>query len=288
MSFAKIQKQTGINPRDSFDIIKKNNIKTRTKGGIDEIDINDVIQQYKSLVPVPEIAKIYKVHPRTIYNYLEKAGVPRDIVYKNTSFNHDYFQDIDSYDKAYFLGFMITDGNVGKSSNRIALSLSEKDKDILEVFREKTSNENPLKISIREGRINKEVTFHVGSKKMKKDLAKYNVVPNKTLIIEPPQDIRDDLISHLIRGLIDGDGYISYKTRHVGFCGNEKMVTYVRDVLCEKLDVYHVKVIQSGEHLWQISWGGRKDIEKIGEYIYQDKHECYLQRKYDNYLKIIS
>lgn len=219
---------------------------------------------------------------------MEKYDIPRDAIYYNKNLDRNYFQEIDSYDKAYFLGFMITDGNVGKNSNSVAITLSEKDSEILEVFREKTGNENPLSVLERKGRSSKEVTFHLKSEKMKNDLAKYGVVPNKTYIVKPPPNIDDSLMSHFIRGLIDGDGFISYKSHQIGFCGNEKMVTFVRDYLCDLLNVYRVKILKTEEHLWQITWASKNDIRKIGEYIYNNKNECYLQRKYDNYLEIIS
>ena len=31
----------------------------------------------------------------------------------------------------------------------------------------------------------------------------------------------------------------------------------------------------------------QKDIEKIGNYIYQNKDNCFLSRKYNNFLQII-
>lgn len=288
LSFAKIEKECGVNQTTAFNIIKRHGIQIRTKGGINKLNINDIVEKYKQGIRVVEIAKQYNVRERTIYNYLEKAEVPRDAIYYNKELNRNYFQDIDSYDKAYFLGFMATDGNVGKNSNSVSITLSEKDSYILEVFREKIGNENPLYVLERNGRKNKEVTFHLKSEKIKNDLSKYGVIPNKTFSIGPPFDINNDLMSHFIRGLIDGDGFISYKSHQIGFCGNEKMVTFVRDYLCDLLGVYKVKVIKAQEHLWQITWASKKDIKKIGEYIYNNKCECYLHRKYDNYINIIS
>ena len=39
--------------------------------------------------------------------------------------------------------------------------------------------------------------------------------------------------------------------------------------------------------LWQITWSGKADIEKIGNYLYKDKEDCFLQRKYNNWIQII-
>ena len=99
--------------------------------------------------------------------------------------------------------------------------------------------------------------------------------------------IQENMMPHLIRGMIDGDGWISAPSHQLGFCGNEKTVTQLKNYLVETLNVYNVKVIQSGINLWQVDWASIKDIIKIGNYIYQDKNDCYLKRKYDNFLRII-
>lgn len=46
------------------------------------------------------------------------------------SLNESYFEKIDSEEKAYFLGFLFSDGSVSKYS--LNLSLAEVDKEILE------------------------------------------------------------------------------------------------------------------------------------------------------------
>ena len=73
----------------------------------------------------------------------------------------------------------------------------------------------------------------------------------------------------------------------IGFCGNKTLVTQLRDVLVKKLDVFPVKVIKTGEHLYQICWCSKGDMKKIGEYIYQDKKDCFLHTKFENYKKLI-
>ena len=179
---------------------------------------------------------------------------------------------------------MLTDGNVSLNENIIRLSLSSKDEEILNIFKEKTGNEN--KICIREDEKHSERTFQLRSKKWKDDLAKYGVVPQKTSISEMPV-LSTDMMPHLIRGMIDGDGWISFNSHQIGFCGNEKTVNQLKDYLVKTLNVYDVKVIHASENLWQITWASQKDIEKIGNYIYQNKDNCFLSRKYNNFLQII-
>ena len=137
-----------------------------------------------------------------------------------------------------------------------------------------------------------EITFHCKSKQIKDDLAKYGVVPRTSLISYLPFDmIPDDLIHHMIRGTFDGNGWITYtdKTHNIGYCaGNERIVTEFRDWLVFKLGVYNVKVIQFGEHQFSCEWSSIKDIITICNYIYEDKMDCFLKRKFNKFMMIPS
>ena len=179
---------------------------------------------------------------------------------------------------------MLTDGNISLNENTIRLSLSSKDEEILNIFKEITGNEN--KICIREDEKHSERTFQLRSKKWKDDLAKYGVVPQKTFISEMPT-VSEERMPHLIRGMIDGDGWISFKSHQLGFCGNEKTVNQLKNYLIKILKVYDVKTLHPNENLWQITWASKKDIEKIGNYIYQNRDRYFLTRKYNNFLQII-
>lgn len=284
LSMAKTGASYNISSATVMAILNRNNIPKRTKGGIYAIPEQEVITRYKNGESCQVIADSFKVTFHTISNILEKNNIDRDNKYKNINLNENYFEKIDSNDKAYFLGFMLTDGNISLNENIIRLSLSSKDEEILNIFKEKTGNEN--KICIREDEKHSERTFQLRSKKWKEDLAKYGVVPQKTFVSEMPI-LSTDMMPHLIRGMIDGDGWISFKSHQIGFCGNEKTVNQLKEYLVKTLNVYDVKVIHTNENLWQITWASQIDIEKIGNYIYRNKDNCFLSRKYNNFLQII-
>mgnify|MGYP003292048852 CR=1 FL=1 len=107
-----IAQELGLNTTSVFNVLRRNNVKTRTKGGIEQLDADEIIALYKSGIPSTKIASQKKVTVHTITNILEKHDVTRDNVYHNTSLKEDYWFDINTKDKAYFLGFLITDGNV--------------------------------------------------------------------------------------------------------------------------------------------------------------------------------
>ena len=66
------------------------------------------------------------------------------------------------------------------------------------------------------------------------------------------------------------------------------MVTDFKDWLVNTLNVYNVKIIHSKEHVYQCSWSSYNDIIKIGNYMYEDKRDCYLRRKFNKFMIISS
>lgn len=278
-SMATVGKEFSVTSATVLRILNTYGVEKRTKGGIYKLDYGNIIEKYKSGKPTSTIAEECNVCVHTITNILEKFGVKRDNIYHNIELNNDYWSKIDKYDKAYFLGFLITDGNIYK--NRVALQLNKKDIEILRIFSEKTGNANPIRIDNRNM-----AEWSLKRRKWVEDLSVYGVIPRKTETAYMPI-INDELMPHLLRGIIDGDGWISKKSHQLGLCGTEKLVTQVRDFLVEKLGVYKVKVIHCSEKVWQITWASSKDIEKIGSYLYENKQDCFLERKFNNYNGIV-
>lgn len=284
LSMAECGKQYHVSNTTVLAILNRNNIPKRTKGGIYALPEKEIIQRYKSGESCQAIADSFKVTFHSISNILERYNIPRNNKYSNKKLDENYFEKIDRPDKAYFLGFMLTDGNVSLKGNIIRLALSSKDEEILQIFKEKTGNES--KLVIREDDKHNEKIFQLRSSKWKKDLSTYGVVPRKTSIAYMPI-LNSSLMPHLIRGMIDGDGWISAAGHQLGFCGNEQTVTQLRDYFVKTLNVYNVKILKTRVNLWQVAWASKKDIQKIGDFIYKDKENCFLTRKYNNFLKII-
>lgn len=265
-------------------IVKSHNIPTRTTGGIYKLPAEDVIRMYKDGYSANQIAKKYSVTGKSIINILEANNVARDNRYHNLSLNVDYWKSIDSIDKAYFLGFSVADANIYE--NEFRLQLVARDKYILDTFAKYTGNSNPISISDR-GEKGIFATFRCKNRTWVEDLAIFGIVPRKSFVVPMPI-IDKHLMPHVIRGLIDGNGWISPDGHQIGFCGNEYIVPQVRDFLVDEIGVYPVKILRTQPHLWQICWCGYQDFIAIGNYIFQDKGDCYLRRKYENYHKLIT
>lgn len=125
-----------------------------------------------------------------------------------------YFS-VESHNMAWILGFIASDGNVSKKDNRIKISLSYIDREILEKIKEEVKIENEIKdAETNKGFLTSTLSW--SSKQHKDDLKKYNIVPNKTFILKPPTILDRRFWIDYIRGYFDGDGSVSYQRNNSG------------------------------------------------------------------------
>jgi hypothetical protein len=96
------------------------------------------------------------------------------------SYDENFFEIIDSEEKAYWLGFLLADGNNTKRTLRFRLKLE--DKYILERFLKSINGNIPIKedkVNLN-GKIIFSCNLTISSVKMCKDVEKYGIIPNKT------------------------------------------------------------------------------------------------------------
>ena len=94
-----------------------------------------IIHDYvKNNNTIKNIAKDFNVRPESIRNLLRKNNILiTDKKTKDYPRNSMFFNNIDTEDKAYWLGIFYADGNVSSEGNTIQLNL--KDKGHVEKFR---------------------------------------------------------------------------------------------------------------------------------------------------------
>lgn len=268
-------------------ILDRNNVHTRTNGGIYKIPIEEIFELYiNQNKTLKEIGKIYNTSPVTIRKVLIDNDIDRKSMsdYTNPNLAHDYFEEIDTEKKAYLLGFLIADGNIYRRKNGnyvVRLDIHEKDKIILDSFKKEICSNNKL-VPDNRGCL----CLNINSNKMASDLIKHGVIINKTFRTSLPK-LEKDLMKHLIRGIFDGDGWASKFIRSGknfysyawGICGSNTLMKQIRDYLVVELKIFPIKVCE-GKGCYLIIWGNKKDIASIGRWIYNDA-TIYLYRKKD-------
>lgn len=119
----------------------------------------------------------------------------------------DIFLNIDSKEKAYWLGFLFADGFVNKRSSFVRLCISKKDEKHLDRFIEFVGGDfsdkkyyGPYKTS------GKQVHFTIKSLNIVGDLRKYGCTYKKSKNIRFPKRIDSGFYDPFLMGVYDGDG----------------------------------------------------------------------------------
>lgn len=203
--------------------------------------------------------------------------------------NHNYFDIIDTKDKAYFLGLMITDGCI--NGKYISIKLAKQDKYILEKFKEYIKYTGNLYINNRsKENINHQDQYVLSltSKNMTLSLSKLGIVPRKTHITDFPCCIPEYLTHHFIRGCFDGDGtvYINKNWLVFSITGNNLLISKIQKILIEKCSLNKIKLLKNGKspiNICKLTYGGNTQVKRIYEYLYKDCGDLYLTRKKEKY-----
>lgn len=226
-------------------ILKENGIQIRSRKNTGKVlnknDEQKVIELYINQKYLQsQIAEKFSCSSYVIHNVLKRNNI--EIVNQptiNKTQNEHYFDVIDSEHKAYWLGFIFADGSIRK--NQLSLEIQEKDKDLLEQFK-KDLNLNS-KISIRTRKNTTVCCVRMTSEHLCNTLATYGIVPNKTQKTRHLPQVQKEFVPHFLRGLIDGDGWITIDKLgyyHIGFVSNfqstcedfKKYCNLVTDNLC--------------------------------------------------------
>lgn len=242
------------------------------------------------------IARTLNVDISLIKRFLQEKNIKIDYRKKNKELKENYFEKIDSEEKAYFLGLMYTDGNIriNKSSKQIRLQLQLRDEEIIKKFKEELNSDSNL---IYDKRIGKEcVGIEITNKKLFDDLYSLGVIPNKTYLSQSLPKVPDKFLIPFLRGLFDGDGSLSYKENynevHVGFINYNYKITEEFQLIIDKLinKKEHNKIINNLNDFgssYRCQWRGRRQVLKILSLLY-DNSNIYLKRKFDKYQRLLS
>lgn len=195
-------------------------------------------------------------------------------------FDESYFDQIDTAEKAYWLGMLLSDGNLYKT--QMTLKLQKRDKSHIEKFKSALNSEHPIHDGISlEG--HEFSSFFIGSKKLAKQLEIIGVIQNKTHVVEFPS-LRKDLISHFIRGYFDGDGCMytheKYHTWSI-YSASSKFI----EQLLNNIQIETQLHFNNNENSIYLSRG--KDIILLEGYLYRDA-TIFLERKRDKFSQAIS
>lgn len=202
-----------------------------------------------------------------------------------TKFNENYFDQIDSERKAYWLGFLYADGSISSTDNTIELSLQASDYKHLQKFSEDlgfSSDKRILKDDVR-------CRIMFANKHVKERLIQLGCPPKKSLILTFPteEQVPQKFLYDFLRGYTDGDGSIMLGANHKGEYVKPRLSLLGTKAFIEEMLArtgWRVQTIQHPSGAYCIEWGGYYVFEYI-EQLYKNA-TIYLDRKYQKYLEI--
>jgi intein/homing endonuclease len=197
--------------------------------------------------------------------------------------NERYFEEIDSQNKAYILGFIFADGCVSKKKYELIIKLHNQDTNILEDIKKELSTNTPIKTLTNYK--NHQSCLRISSKKICSDLIKLGVTPSKTFTIEFPE-LKPELVKHFIRGYFDGDGCLYNGGRDKKsniyniFTASEKFKNSI--IECLNLIGINTRCYYRNNG-YSINIVRYKDTYNFYNYLYNDS-EMFLKRKKDKFI----
>ncbi len=234
--------------------------------------VQDMLTCYEQGESLKKIAQRYETSWQVLSVLLKKHGLvlrsQHEAVRIHTC-NYAYFHDIDSEDKAYWLGFLTADGCI-TTGDRVTIHLASVDCGHL--YKLKRALEATQVVS--EGK--RSCSLVICSPDMAADLARYGVLPNKTFSTKPAR-IAPELARHYWRGVFDGDGWIARNGKLLVLVGDYELILGFQAFVFA-----HCPKIRAGitrkETIYQFKLQG-DGMKRMLEVLYGDA-TVYLERKY--------
>lgn len=259
---------------------------------------------------VPEIANILGINKITISSFLRTHGIKLNPDKGNTH----YFDVINSYAKAYIVGFIAADGALvkTKTSTTLTITIKYEDKAVLEFIKSEIGNEHKLQEIIRpssfdSSKIIHHIRYTISDKYITQALNKLGITSNKSLSMENiikniPYEYRDAFII----GYFDGDGSITvrngkYSNDRGILCYDYSLYVRIRGTrdfllgICNhlRIDTTH---IHQNDSIPCLSFASKKDTYRFFQcynnlpFYYKRKHDKFLERinhpSYDKYKQV--
>lgn len=254
-----------------------------------ETKINGVIKLAKTnIYSAPRLAPIFNCDKKTIFRILKANEIilPNLGRFKKRIFsNDDFFINLNPI-SAYWAGFIAADGTLFDRDKSVTIALNKRDVGHLYKFIQ------AVKTNAKVGYIKSNNSVHVSiySKLSFNSLIKLGITPNKSLTIAKVI-LPSFLMSHFIRGVFDGDGWISgKKVTHIqlGIAGNRPFLQRIQGELIKRCHVNKVEIypLSGASKAYKLQYTGSQ-IFKILDFLYKNSNkEIRLERKYQKTLAL--
>ena len=219
----------------------------------------DTLRAMSLLMNDQQIGDRFGITRVAVRHWRQKFDIPpspiRGIGSTKYQFDRSFFASIDSPEKAYILGFIIADGSIHRNGKSISIAIKEEDVGLLSHIRSSIGSQSPITAKhCTKGYGDHTLSvLNICGVELVKDLTSLGVFHDKTTTATYPP-IPRELESHLVRGLIDGDGSIT--KRYFVLIGTGALISGVRNAVYQHTGCLLTQRTVNGH--WRIT-GNRRD-----------------------------
>ena len=242
-----------------------------------------------------DIGRKLNRYESTIRRYLNSLGYiakSQSELQRKYTIVEDFFDKIDTEEKAYILGLLYADGYNNTDKNDVCISLKEDDVEILNKITNIIQPTKPLfyldMSPENRGMKNSKNQYRltINNKHISKRLVELGCGKAKTSVIKFPssEQVPNSLLHHFVRGYFDGDGSVSNgKWSKVDIISTPEFLTDLQNILKESIGIGITKLNYNRKYskevnIVSLNIGGRLQCMKFKEWLYKDA-TIFLKRK---------
>jgi hypothetical protein len=298
MSYQEIGNELGLHKNTVNYYVKKNGLNKRSPL-VSKIDGDFIMQNYPTMTS-SEIGLRLGITDKQVRGWYKNHCA--DPVCKRRKFNSDYFREIDTPTKAYWLGFIYADGYIvingtnHSPSYEFGMELQEQDSYMIHALNETLGGvhlvQNRHRTQLIPGNKHPSEVYttliRVFSKAIVDDLHAHGIDFRKTYSNTFPI-VDDDLFMDFLRGYIDGDGCVHIMSGYLGVhitSPNVDGLYYIKNKLKGLYDIesaIYCEKIEGRMNKYRLYCFRQDDVRRLLDAIYADKSCLKLKRKYDIY-----
>ena len=271
---------------------------------IDSYEKSRIVEFYykNKNIQVKDIGKNLGISDRAVRRVLKEENINTRLKNRYT-LDEEYFDDINTQEKAYILGFIYADGFVGDVHfNNIVIAIN--DIEILEFISKELNFTGNIRVTKKGGFKNSKpgYSLNFSSLRIASRLREIGLYPNKSLNMDTMPKLREDLIRHFIRGYFDGDGSIILSHNTSYYKSLEGTIKYIyptytfmilgtegflEEILKASMFNYAKIYPTKSEEIKCIKISAKREFNNIFKYLYEDS-TIRLERKYNKWIEIKS
>jgi hypothetical protein len=219
---------------------------------------------------------------------LKGNNINRRITSKKYNINEEYFKNIDSPEKAFWLGFFCADGTIRYVKNSVVFIIKQKETKLIELYKSDIQYTGPIKCNVIEknGFSNNPYCYlQINNQKFINNLMNSGKPRYKKDLHNIPNSILDLYKIDFIRGYFEGDGNFTYDIRNnaweINICGYYDLLVDIKLYLSKCIQREFGCIVQDKRScIYNFKTKGNPIVNKIVGLLYTDNSYGIKQIKY--------